>query len=608
VLAQLPFTVSVDGIPEAAETVRLEVNGVSHPLSVTNGTTTVEDIRVETGAVTVQLYSGRQLVRTDSTRAIPGWLSVLPPLLAIAMALVFRQVISSLFAGVWIGAWIAVEISWEGLFLGLLQTVDTYLVEALANPDHAAIIIFSLMIGGMVGVVSRSGGMQGVVNAVTEWASDARRGQLVTAFLGLGIFFDDYANTLIVGNTMRPLTDRLKVSREKLAYVVDSTAAPIACVALVSTWIGYEVGLIASAVQQIDGLSEGAYSIFLHSIPYSFYPLFALFFVFAVIGTQRDFGAMYEAERRAWETGAVSAGDASSTADISEHEELAPKLDRPHRAINAVVPVVVLIGSVLIGLYATGEGERLQEIIGSADAYRALLWGSLLGAFAAIGMVVSQRILTLTEAVDAWYTGVKTMLLAIVILLLAWALSAVTEVLHTADYLVSVLGPWIIPALLPAVVAVLSALTAFATGSSWGTMGIIMPLVLPLVWSVMELHELTTDLENYHILYSTVAVVLGGAVWGDHCSPISDTTILSSMAAGCDHIDHVRTQLPYAMTVGIISLLVGTVPAGFGIPWWICFPVGMMILLAVLLGFGQSVKTSQGPVSRERRKAPDAGN
>ncbi len=593
VLGELPFSVSIDGVSTGTDSLRLVVDGSSHPVHVTGGSGTVEDVRVSTGIVAAELISGQRILQSASTRAIPGWVSVLPPLLAIGMALIFRQVVLALFAGAWLGAWTVIGLSLEGLFFGLLQTVDTYVVGALANPDHAAIIIFSLMIGGMVGVVSRGGGMQGIVDLVTAWARDARRGQLVTALLGVGVFFDDYANTLIVGNTMRPLTDRLRISREKLAYLVDSTAAPIACVALVTTWIGYEVGLIASAVQNIDGLTASAYSIFLQSIPYSFYPIFALFFVFAVVGTQRDFGAMYDAERRARETGALTAEGSVPTSQMAEQEELAPKPNQPHRAVNAVVPVAVLIVSVLVGLYATGEGEGLQEIIGSADAYSALLWGSLLGVFAAITLVVGQRILTLTEAVDAWYNGVKTMLLAIVILLLAWALSEVTNVLHTADYLVSVLGPWIVPALLPAMVAVLAALTAFATGSSWGTMGIIMPLVLPLVWSVMELNDLTADPANYHILYSTVAVVLGGAVWGDHCSPISDTTILSSMASGCDHIDHVRTQLPYALTVGIFSLATGTIPAGYGIPWWICSPVGMMILLAILFQFGTPVKVTR---------------
>jgi Na+/H+ antiporter NhaC len=450
-------------------------------------------------------------------------------------------------------------------------------LHALTDPDHASIILFSLMIGGMVGIISRNGGMQGVVNRLLPLASSPQRGQGATGLLGVIIFFDDYANTLIVGNTMRQVTDRLRVSREKLAYIVDSTAAPVTCVALVSTWIGYEVGLIGEAVQRLEGYNEAPYSVFLGSIAYSFYPLLAMFFVFLVAFSGRDFGPMFQAEVRARTTGQVLAPDASVDDAAGGASELIAKEDHPERAFNALIPIFVLIAGVLTGLWVTGEGETLREVVGNADSYKALMWASLLGALTAGALSIAQRILTLGEVVDAWYAGLKAMLIAMIILVLAWSLSSVTEVLHTAGYLVSVLGDWLAPGLVPALVFVLSAATAFATGSSWGTMGILMPLVIPLVWAVLVANNVANS-DNYHIIYSTAACVLGGAVWGDHCSPISDTTILSSMASGCDHIDHVRTQLPYAMLVGGVGILVGTIPTGFGFPWWLSLPIGASVL------------------------------
>jgi len=257
-----------------------------------------------------------------------------------------------------------------------------------------------------------------------------------------------------------------------------------------------------------------------------------------------------------------------------------PKEGQPQRAVNAMIPISVLISGVLVGLYVTGEGNGLREIIGSADSYKALMWASLLGAFTAAALSIGQRILTIAETVDAWYAGLKAMMIAMIILVLAWALSAVTEVLNTAGYLVSILGDTLHPGFVPALVFILSAATAFATGSSWGTMGILMPLVLPLTWAVMQASNMATP-ENYGIIYSTVACVLAGSVWGDHCSPISDTTILSSMASGSDHIDHVRTQLPYALLVGSVGMVIGTIPTGFGLPWWLALPISAVILVGI---------------------------
>ena len=536
-----------------------------------------------------------------SEEAVPpdvGWLAVLPAVLAIAAALAFRQVIVALFLGVWLGAWIVTGDPALGWFTGLFATVQVYVLGALADSDHASIIIFTLMIGGAVGLIQKNGGTAAIVGVATRWARSAGRGQLATALLGTAIFFDDYANTLIVGGTMRPITDRLRVSREKLAYIVDSTAAPMACLAFVTTWIGYQVGLIGTAVAALPDYDEGAYSVFLNSIPYSFYPVLALFFVFAIALSRRDFGPMLAAERRARRTGQLFRPGSNAEAAQAEAEAMEPPPEAPKRLVNAVLPIVVLVAGVLVGLWITGrqavaeagDPATLQNVIGAANSYAAMMWASLGAVLTAVVLTVGQRILTLSEAMDAWYAGMRSMLLAVVILVLAWALAGVNEALGTADVLVSALSGTLSPGFVPALVFLLAAATAFSTGSSWGTMGILMPLVIPLAWGVLAADGLHTSGEYNHIIYSTVSAVLAGAVWGDHCSPISDTTILSSLASSCDHIDHVRTQLPYALTVGGVALLLGTVPTGFNAPWWLMMPICAAVLLAVVRFVGRPVE------------------
>jgi len=520
-----------------------------------------------------------------------GWVSVLPPLVAIALALALRQVIPALFVGVWIGAWAAADFSVAGSLTALVRTADTYIVQALADAEHASVILFTLMVGGMVGVISRNGGMLGIVERIARFAGTARRARAATVAMGFAIFFDDYANTLVVGNTMRPITDRLRISREKLAYLVDSTAAPIACIGLVTTWVGYEVGLIREAIAGIEGLALNPYMVFLNSIAYSFYPLLALVLVIGVVASRRDFGPMRTAEIRAGTGGPVAPPTAASALTDDDMADVQPDDGVPLRAINAGLPIATLIGGVVAGMFVTGSGANLREIIGSADPYKALIWGSLFGSLVAIALSAAQRILSLGAAVGAWFSGARAMLYAIVILVLAWALSGVTDTLGTADFLVSLLGDHLHPGLLPALVFVAAAATAFSTGSSWGTMGILLPLMVPLAWALMQAQGMN-GAEHLPILYATVAAVMGGAVWGDHCSPISDTTILSSMASQCDHIEHVRTQLPYALLAGTAALLLGALPAGFGVAWWICLPVSAAATLAVLFWLGRTRRVS----------------
>jgi len=542
--------------------------------------------------VLVLFFISTTALASESAPAAAGsWLSITPPMLAIVFALALKRVIPALFLGIWLGTWIINDFGFSGLWIGLLETFQVYVLQALANPDRAGIILFSLMIGGMVGIISRNGGMQGIVNWIVKWADSVRHASLATASMGLAIFFDDYTNTLVVGNTMRPVTDSKRISRAKLAYIVDSTAAPVACIALVSTWIGYEVGLIGDSIDKVASLNAEAYLVFLNTIPYSFYPLLAIVFVFMIAASGRDFGPMLSAERHAREHGAFTDDHLAENAD-NDCQPIEAVADKPQRALNAIIPVMVLIVGVMVGLYVTGKANleianpSLQDIIGAADSIKALLWGSFLGMLSATFLTLAQRIMDLDATINAWYQGLRSMLMAIIILLLAWSLSDIADVLKTADFLVDLLGDSLPPYIVPVLVFVMAAATAFATGSSWGAMGILVPLVIPLTWAILEAHGMSGH-EHMHIFYSSISAVLAGSVWGDHCSPISDTTILSSLASGCDHIEHVRTQLPYAILVGLVSLIAGTLPVAMGLPWWLGLAAGILLLWLALRFFGQ---------------------
>jgi Na+/H+ antiporter NhaC len=577
-LADVGFSITASGLDQAAN---IEVRLDGQPVAQGRGPElNVPDLLVaETGKASISVFSDGVEVAQQSLTVIPGWVSLFPPLFAILLAFLTRSVIPSLFAGILVGAWAINGLTFPGLVSGFFETVTIYILNAATNRDHMSIMLFTLMIGGMVGIISRNGGMAGAVNRVLPYASTPKRGQGIVAMLGLGIFFDDYANTMIVGNATRPMTDSLKISREKLAYIVDSTAAPVSTIAIIPTWIGFQLGLIDTAIRDIPEITASAYVLFLNSIAYSFYPFLAIFFVFLVVLSGKDFGPMLAAERRARHTGAVKRSDAEELQDRSG-DEFEGKDGIPCRAVNALLPILTMIGTVLAGLFISGEGDTLTDIIGSADAYAILIWASLLACFVAAALSLGQRILSLEETVEAFVIGARFMLTGLMLLVLAWAIADVATVLQTAPYLISLLGDALSPYLLPSMVFLLAATTAFATGTSWGVMAILMPLVIPLAWAVLSANGMA-DAAHMHILYSCIACVLTGAVWADHCSPISDTTVLSSLATGCDHMDHVTTQIPYALLGGAVAILVGVLPAGYGVPWFLLLPSGFVVLIAV---------------------------
>ena len=530
--------------------------GQQHYESDQSGQTRVfsDVVLSDRGNVTLELIANDQVLTATEAPVIPAWISILPPLVAIGMALLLRSVLPALMLGIWLGAWALEGMTLKGFFYGLFSSFEVYVVNAVADRDHVTIMLFTFMIAGMVGIISRNGGMNGIVELIIKGANSAKRGQLAVWSLGLLIFFADYSNTLVVGNTSRSITDRLRISREKLAYLVDSTAAPIATVALVTTWIGYQVSLIGDAIAPLEDLNTSAYSLFLNSVLYSFYPFMAILLVVLVITTGREFGPMLTAERRARSTG-ITAPPVKLKVGQDDEAALAMKPGMPPRAINALIPVAVMVIGILAGLYITGEGDSVGDIVGSANSYRALMWASLLSAFTAVLMTAAQRLLTLDEIVDAWVSGARFTFLAMIILVLAWSMSEISQELHTAAFLIASFGDSLPAEVLPATVFVLAAFTAFSTGSSWGAMGILLPLVLPLTWAIMGNHGLT-DPHYHYLLHASISGVLAGAVWGDHCSPISDTTVLSSLSAGCDHIEHVRTQLPYALLAGAAATAV----------------------------------------------------
>ena len=390
---------------------RLEVDGRERARGVAESSELTQTITLGSGTHRATLVQGEHTVRAE-LRAIPSWLALLPPIVAIALALILRQVLLALFAGVFVGALLT---NGYDPIAAFVRSIDTYAIGAAADSDHASILIFSLMLGGMIGVITRAGGAAGLAATVTKRATNSMRGQLAAWALGLLIFFDDYANSLIVGSSMRPISDRLRVSREKLSFLVDATSAPVASLALVSSWIGVEVGYIGEELDAAN-VAMDPYVAFLETLPYRFYPWLMLFFVLLIVITRRDFGPMLKAERRARETGEVSRPGARPASDFAEALP-----DVPPRVSVAILPIVATVLVAIGGMVVTGRAAVLAEggeptlraIFGSANSYHALLWASAV----AIAVTIAT---TPPTALDAWTDGLKSMLLACLILAMAW--------------------------------------------------------------------------------------------------------------------------------------------------------------------------------------------
>ena len=591
VLQDIEFSVSIKGIPDTVRNIKIIFEDENYLKSISF------DVQNSLDTSLLLSYSGNLNVKYEGInippgkiRVIPGILSVIPPLLAIALALILRQVIVSLLLGIFIGAVFVFDYNLGAAFL---RVIDTYIINALFDKSHIQVIAFTFLFGGVIGLISKSGGTQGIANLVIKFAKTRRSGLLSTWASGLLIFFDDYSNALIVGNLMRPITDKLKISREKLAFIVDSTSAPVASIFLISSWIGFEIGLIQDGLNTI-GSSESAYDVFIQTIPYRFYPIAMLIFVFMIAYTKRDFGSMYKAEKRAFEEDKPIRDGAKVSEEFSDKGGMFGNEERA-KWYNGLIPILILIFGTITGLVYTGissleeqgiSSYGVREIIGSSNSYSALLWSSFIACVVAGIMILFQKIMVLSETIDAWFTGMRSMFLALIILTLAWSIGTVTTDMKTADYIVSLISDSVNPGFLPVIIFLACALTSFATGTSWGTMAVMMPIVIPLGAGVSSLYGLSSA-DQTLILYGVVSSVLAGSVFGDHCSPIADTTILSSMASGCDHMDHVRTQLPYALVVGFVCMLLGDLPTAFGFSPYLSIVIISGVLFGVLFFVGK---------------------
>ncbi|AHF98928.1 sodium:proton antiporter [Halostagnicola larsenii XH-48] len=526
-----------------------------------------------------------------------GALSILPPLLAIVLAIVTRRPMLSLFLGIWSGAIIYTE------SLGIAQTFD-WIVSGIIADDgfYVEILLFTLLLGSGVALIWRLGG----ATAVRQWATanlqTRRNVGLTTWLLGLLLFFDDYANTAIVGSTMRELSDQLRISREKLSYIVDSTSAPVATIGL-SSWVAFQLSLIADAYDGLDGVSETptAFETFIGSIPFNTYALLAIVMVGVIVYTGRDYGEMLTAEHRAWSSGKVNRDDAQPLQEVEK--DLGEPIEDKPMLRTFFGPVVVLLAVTLSGAVWTGHQSWLSaqeeagaptafgaaadesgtvqvlvDIVGAGNFTSSLIWGSFAMVTTAIAIGIAYDLFDLSDGVETVLDGFRLMLTAVTILVLAWGISSTTDALGTGDFVAGVVGASIPAALLPLVILFVSAFVAFTMGSSWATMTIVTPIAITVAF------EMTGTFEPMPVV---VGAVFSGAIFGDHTSPISDTSVLSSTFTGADLIDHVRTQFYYAGTVMAVVIVCYLLYGFLEVPPLIFLPLGFVLLVGLVYALSE---------------------
>ena len=456
------------------------------------------------------------------------WITLLPPFIAIGLALLTRQVYLALFAGIWLGFYL---LNQSGIFPSLAEALDGVLA-VLANPGDARVVMFTLVIGAFIVTLERCGAVSGFVRFLerSRWVTNGKRAQWMAWLVGIFIFIESNITVLVAGTVSRPLFDRFRIAREKLAYIIDSTSAPVCMLIPLNAWGAFNLGLL-------DGLGvQDPLKVLLASIPLNLYAITAVALTAYTISRDYNPGPMAKAQAR------TSGGDADGidiAASTGERSHVKP------RAMNMLLPVLTLILAMPAGLWITGNGE-----IFAGSGSTAVLWASLTALAVVSILVLVQRSMTLNELSHTWMEGAGRMLPLAIILVLALALGSVSKALGTGDYVAGMVGDAIPMALLPVVIFLVAGVIAFSVGSSWGTFSIMLPIAIPVA----------SALGAEPALF--VAAVLSGGIFGDHASPISDTTIVSSLASGTEHIDHVRTQLPYALRAGAFSAL-GFVALGF---------------------------------------------
>ncbi len=508
-------------------------------------------------AMSFTVFAGEGEVAEVSNMYATFW-SLVPPLVAIILALITKEVYSSLFVGIVVGALFYSNFNIKQAYLTILtNTTDGGLLTKLSDSWNVGIIIFLVILGILVSLMNKAGGSA----AYGVWARGrikTRKGALLSTFmLGVLIFVDDYFNCLTVGSVMRPVTDTHKVSRAKLAYIIDATAAPVCIIAPISSW----AAAVAGVVEGVNGLD-----LFIRAIPYNFYALLTIATMIILTVSNLDFGPMRLHEKNAQEKNDIYTSESRPYADIA-----AAEVTGKGKVIDLVLPVLVLIISCVVGMIYTGgffEGETFVNAFAACDASVGLLIGSAGALLITFLLYIPRGVLTFHDFMSCLPDGFKAMVPAILILTFAWTLSGITGLLGADQFVAGILASnlGILQVLLPVIVFLIAVFLAFATGTSWGTFGILLPIVVPILDPSSE------------ILIITVAATLAGAVCGDHCSPISDTTIMASTGAQCDHIVHVSTQLPYAITVAAVSA-VNYILAAIIQNWMINLPIALVSMV-----------------------------
>jgi len=482
--------------------------------------------------------------------------SILPPIIAIVLALITKEVYSSLFIGIVSGVLLYANFNPLTAFNAMFTEG---FIASLSDSWNVGILIFLVVLGAIVSLMNKAGGSA----AYGQWAAQrirSRKGAILATFgLGILIFVDDYFNCLTVGNVMRPITDKQKISRAKLAYLIDATAAPICMIAPISSWAAAVTGV----VEGYDGLE-----LFIRAIPYNLYSLLSIAMIIIITLLGIEYGPMKKHEENA-----ILYGDLYTTPDRPFEGRDVDKPAGKGKVIDLVIPVVLLIIFCILGMVYTGgilEGANIVESFANSDASLGLSLGSCLALIIIIIYLMARKVLSFNECMECFPEGFKAMVPAILILTFAWTLSGITGLLGVKEYVSAIFkGATGLKIMLPAIVFVVAVGMSFSTGTSWGTFGILLPIVV------------AVDL-NPELLIISVSACLAGAVCGDHCSPISDTTIMSSTGAMCNHINHVTTQLPYAMTVAAVSL-VGYIIAGLVQSAWVVLPLSLAMMFGVLI-------------------------
>jgi Na+/H+ antiporter NhaC len=485
-----------------------------------------------------------------------GALSLLPPLVAIGLCIASKEVLASLFLGIWVAGTMLLG---GNPINGFIRGVGL-ISDSLGDPWSARIVLTALTLGGLVGIMRVGGGIDAAVGWIVKRIHNAKSAMLATELAGFVIFFEDYVNCLVVGTTMGPITDEYKVSKEKLSYIVDTTAAPIACIALISSWIAYMTGQIEMQFQDL-GIGFSAFAAYVSSIPHVLYNIVALVLLTYVLATQRDLGPMLAAERRARATGKL-VRDGGRPLIIKETDTL-EVTEAPKRLVNFIIPLVSLIALIVFLLARTGGWPDVSFAagIGDGSSSKALVWGSFGTVWITILLYKAQNLATWNQLFTSYFHGMRSIFYGTLILIFAWGIGSAVKEVGTARYIVGISQDILTPSVIPLITFLSGAAISFATGTSYGTMAVMMPIVLPLVHAT----SVSAGLDPMHFIFATIGAVFAGAVFGDHCSPISDTTIMSSMFTGADHVDHVNSQVPYAL-LAAAGAVVGYLGFAIGLP------------------------------------------